>query len=322
MRETMKAYRIAAAEHMEETVLPVPEPEEDEVLLRMLVCGVCSSELYSYKNFTVPGKVYGHEGVGIVEKVGSRVANFQVGDRVTGMMWRCFAQYTTAKAAYIVKVPEALGDLEAVGEPLADLMSGVLRTPLDPGDSFAIVGTGYMGLGFMQMMRAKGAAKIVAVDTRGEGLENAARFGATETYLAGEVPSKYIVNEWDDHIFERGVQTVAEATGAQQALTLAGDMTGVHGTLSVVGFHQGGPRTIAMNLWNWKALTVINAHERRMEKCPRFIESALNLVAAGKLNTRDMMTNEYGFDGVDQAYHDLMNKPKGYIKGVVRIGER
>ena len=85
------------------------------------------------------------------------------------------------------------------------------------------------------------------------------------------------------------------------ALTLAGDMTGVHGTLSVVGFHQGGPRTIAMNLWNWKALTVINAHERRMEKCPRFIESALNLVAAGKLNTRDMMTNEYGFDGVDQA---------------------
>lgn len=322
MRETMKAYRIAGAERMEETVLPVPEPEEDEVLLRVLVCGVCSSELFSYKNYTVPGKVYGHEGVGIVEKVGARVANFKIGDRVTGMMWRCFAQFTTAKAAYIVKVPEALDDPEAVGEPLADLMSGVLRTSLDPGGSFAIVGTGYMGLGFMQLMRAKGATKVIAVDTREEGLANAARFGATETYLAGEVPSAYIVNEWDEHIFERGVQTVAEATGAQQALTLAGDMTGVHGTLSIVGFHQGGPRTVAMNLWNWKAITVINAHERRMEKCPGFIESALNLVADGRLNTKGMMTNEYGFDGIDQAYHDLMAKPKGYIKGFVRIGVR
>ncbi len=292
------------------------------MLLRILVSGVCSSELYSYKNFTAPGKIYGHEGVGIVEKTGARVTKFKVGDRVTGMMWQCFAEYTTAKEAYLVRVPDSLSDAEAVGEPLADQMSGVLRTPLNPGGTFAIVGTGYMGLGFMQMMKAKGAAKVIAVDVRGEGLENAKRFGADETYLSDRVPAKYLVDEWDESIFERGVEAVAEATGNQQALTLAGKMTGVHGTLSVVGFHQGGERTVAMNLWNWKAITVVNAHERRMALCPKFIESALNLIAAGKLNTKDMMTNVYGFDGIDQAYHDLMSKPKGYIKGVVRIGER
>lgn len=322
MRETMKAYKLARAEYVEEAVLPIPAIGADEVLLRMLVCGVCSSELYSYRNFAAPGKIYGHEGVGIVEQVGTCVSEFQVGDRVTGMMWQCFAEYTAAKAAYLVKVPDSLDDWEAIGEPLADLMSGVLRTPLNPGDPFAIVGTGYMGLGFLQLMRAKGATNVIAVDTREEGLEHARRFGAAETYLADGVPEKYIVNEWDDRIFQRGVPTVAEATGAQQALTLAGDMTGVHGTLSIVGFHQGGPRTVAMNLWNWKALTVVNAHERRMELCPKFIKSALNLVVSGQVNAKDMMTNRYGFDGINQAYHDLMSKPKGYIKGAIRIGER
>ena len=321
MQKTMKAYQLSGPEKLKETTIAVPDIKEDEVLLRNLVCGVCSSELFSYKNFTTPGKIYGHEGVGVVEKIGSRVKKFKAGDRVTGMIWKCFAEYTTAKEAFLVKIPDSLSEIEAIGEPLADQMSGALRTPLDMGGTFAIIGTGYMGLGFMQMMRAKGAGKIIAVDTREEGLENAKRFGVDEVYLSDEVPEEYIVDVWDDNIFERGVEAVAEATGKQPALTLAGNMTGVHGTLSVVGFHQGGPRTIAMNLWNWKAITVVNAHERRLTMCPKYIASALNLVVAGKINTKDMMTNVYGFDGIEQAYHDLMNKPKGYIKGVVRIGE-
>ena len=138
-----------------------------------------------------------------------------------------------------------------------------------------------MGLGFMQMMKAKGAAKIVAVDVREEGLENARRFGADEAYLTTEVPPEYIVDTWDDGIFCTGIPTVAEASGSQPGLTLAGEYDGGAWELSVVGYHQGGPRTIDMQLWNWKAITVVNAHERRMDACAKFIESSLNLVQKG-----------------------------------------
>lgn len=317
----MKGYRMAGQQKFELTELPMPVIQEDEVLVRILVCGVCASEYHSWESGNEIGKIFGHEGVGIVEMVGAKVTQFQPGDRVTGMMFQVFAEYAKVPAAHIVKVPEGLTDEEAVGEPLACLMSGVLRTPLNPGDSFAIVGTGYMGLGFMQMMRAKGAAKIIAVDVREEGLENARRFGADEGYLTTQVPAEYIVDAWDDGIFDRGIPTVAEASGSQPGLTLAGNMTAVHGNLSVVGYHQGGPRTIDMQLWNWKAITVVNAHERRMNACAKFIESSLNLVKKGLIDTKSMATHLYGFDELNRAYYELKHKPEGYIKGIVRISE-
>ena len=96
----------------------------------------------------------------------------------------------------LVKVPDALSDEESVGEPLAMLMSGVGQTPLELGQTFAIIGTGYMGLGFLQLMRAKGAGKIIAIDVRPEGLANAKRFGADELLTTDAVPPEYIVDVW------------------------------------------------------------------------------------------------------------------------------
>lgn len=317
----MKAFRMKAAQKFVPVEVPVPQIAEDEVLLRVLVCGVCASEYHAWEAGEDIGKIFGHEAVGIVEAVGAKVTKFVPGDRVTGMTTQSFAEYTKVREAYLVKVPDGMTDAEAIGEPLACLMSGILRTPIDPGEPFAIVGSGYMGTGFMQMMKAKGAGKIVAVDIREEALENAKRFGADETYYAKEVPAKYIVNAWDDGIFDRGIQTVAEASGKQDGLTLAGEMTAVHGHLSIVGYHQGGPRSIDMKLWNWKAITALSAHERRMHACAKFIESSLNLVQKGQIDTKSMMTHFYDFDDVNLAYYELKHKPKGYIKGVVRIGK-
>lgn len=315
----MKAYRLAEAQNLERTETSLPELEEDEVLIRVLVCGICASEYLPWQTGSEAGKILGHEGVGIVEKRGRKVKNLTEGDRVTGMMFESFAQYTKTKEKYLVKVPEKLSDEEAIGEPLACLMSGVLRTPLQPGADFAIVGTGYMGLGFLQMMKAKGAAKIIAVDRRREGLEHARHFGAEEIYQPEQVPEEYIVDRWDEGIFDRGIRTVAEAAGNQAALALAGKMTGVHGNLAVVGYHQGGCRQVDMQLWNWKAITVINAHERRMELCAGYIRDALRLVERGLVKTGEMVTHRYALEDVNQAFWDMKEKKEGYIKGVVKM---
>lgn len=300
----------------------IPEPGEHEVLIRILVCGTCASEYLPWLNGERIGEVLGHEGVGVIEKIGDRVEGFSVGDRVTGMMHQCFAEFTIGKDTEITRVPEELSDEEAIGEPLAMLMSGAGRTPVELGQTVAVIGTGYMGLGFLQLMRAKGAGKIIAIDSRRAGLDNAARFGADELLLSDQVPPEYIVDVWDDGIFERGIPVVAEVTGNEQALQLAGAMTAVHGHLSIAGYHQGGFRSIDMALWNWKAISILMAHERRDWKCAGLIRDALEMVKRGALNTRDLVTNIYDFDEINKAFDQIRNKPEGYIKGALRIGYR
>ena len=319
METKIRAYAMEKPGVMSQVWVPMPEPGEHEVRLKLLVCGTCASEYLPWLNCEDPGRIMGHEGVGIVDKVGERVTKLKVGDRVTGMLHQCFAEYTIGNENELVKVPDALSDEESVGEPLAMLMSGVGQTPLELGQTFAIIGTGYMGLGFLQLMRAKGAGKIIAIDVRPEGLANAKRFGADELLTTDAVPPEYIVDVWDDGIFDRGIPVVAEVTGNEAALQLAGDMTAVHGHLSIAGYHQGGMRSINMALWNWKAIHIANAHERRDWRCAGLIQNALTLIQKGFLNTKDLMTNVYGFDEINKAYYELKHKPDGYIKGVIRI---
>jgi threonine dehydrogenase-like Zn-dependent dehydrogenase len=324
----MRASVIAGPQKSELVEIPIPEIGDEEVLIRVRVCGVCASELHpwmdgaSWLEASGQRPIFGHEPVGIIESVGNRVKGFQVGDRVTGLIQNAFAQYTKADYRKIVKVPDSLDDMEAIGEPLSCLMSGADRTPVSLGDDVAIVGAGFMGLGFLQLMRLKGAGRIIAVDMREESLQHAKRFGADETYTPMDVKPEYKVTEWahmDQGI--KGIDVAVEASGSQGALQLAGDMTAVHGTLSVVGYHQGngGLRNVNMELWNWKAISVINAHERRTEVHMKQMEAGLKLIAGGLFNMKDMITHVFTLDEVDKAYDAIKSKPEGFIKAIIKI---
>ena len=105
--------------------------------MRMLICGTCASEYLPWAEGQDIGRILGHEGVGIIEKIGEDVTKFVIGDRITGMMHECFAEYTVGNENEIVKIPDGLTDEEAVGEPLAMLMSGTRRTPVELGQDFA-----------------------------------------------------------------------------------------------------------------------------------------------------------------------------------------
>lgn len=319
----MKAAVLKKAGYMQVEERPIPEIKENEMLIRMLVCGTCLSEYPDWKNGESAGKILGHEPVGIVEKIGSQITGFKPGDRVTGLFKNCFAEYAVSTEELALLVPEGLKDEEAIGEPWSCLVSGADRTDVKFGDTVAVVGCGYMGLGVMQLLKLKGAGKIIAVDIRKESLELAKRFGADEVYTPEELPNKYIVDEWNDEMFIRGVDVAAEVTGGAAGLELAGKMVRPHGVLSIVGFHQsGGLREIDMKLWNWKAITVINAHERRNRMQMEFMREALAMFQNKKINMKPMMTNEYSLEEINKAFTEMKEKPEGYIKGYVRIGKR
>ena len=77
---------------------------------------------------------------------------------------------------------------------------------------------------------------------------------------------------------------VIEATGQQRPLDLAAELTRVRGRLVIAGYHQDGPRSVNMQLWNWRGIDVINAHERDPEIYRRGMDEGVRLLAAGGLD--------------------------------------
>ena len=295
--------------------VPVPEIGPDEVLVRMKYCGVCRSELESWQTAEA-GKRMGHEPVGTVEKVGAAVEGFKPGDRVSGWAYPALAEYVAFKAANTVKIPDAISDEDATVEPLACVVSAINKLPKEAFlKPVAVIGCGYMGLAALSLLKLRGADTIIAVDTSEQARQNARKLGAVEAYHPSEVPARYLAT-WDSGC-EGGFHVVSEWTGNQQALDLAGRMVAVGGTLGVGGYHAGGPRQVDMQLWNYKAITMINLHERRMDYMAQCDREAFDLRASGQWPFTNLKHKVYPLDQFDVAMAEIITKPGGIIKGLI-----
>lgn len=294
---------------------PVPDQGLNGILVRVRACGVCGSEYPVWKTAELPPLRLGHEVAGEVAAVGPGVEGIAPGDRVTGLFRQGFAEYAAASASVVTRIPETLGFEEgALGEPLACAVSGALRTDVGLGNTVAVLGLGFMGLLTLQLLRMKGAFRILAVDTRPETEEAARRLGADEFYLPGEIPPGFLLK---DSSSTGGVDVVAECSGNAASLNLAVLLLKRHSVLSIVGFHQGGPRCVDFQMLNWKAAEVVNAHEKRADVAMRCMKTGLDLAAAGRLEIAPLITHRYGLAEVDRAYSEYAAKPGGYVKAVV-----
>ncbi len=315
----MKVAQLTGPQTHEIAELPIPEINEFEVLIKIEICGLCASELHTWSeaDLALPARL-GHEPVGTVVETGKYVSNVSVGDRVTGLIHMAFAQFAKAHYSLITKVPEHLSLAESMGEPLGCLISGARNTPVHLGDRIAIVGLGYMGLGFLQLMKLKGASHITGFDVRPENYAIALQLGADEAKHLEEVNKKDKVLEFGKNM-EGGFDVVVEASGTSAGLEFAGQIAGVHKILSIVGYHQGAKREIDMCLWNWKALTVINAHERRSSYMLDCINRGLDLVINKRIQITPLLTNSYLLKDIDHGLKEFKDKKSGYIKGYVEI---
>ncbi len=315
----IRAAKLIGEQKHEIIEIDMPQINDEELLVKVHICGYCASELHTWiTGVYTDNNFLGHEVVGTIIKTGSRTKGFNVGDRVTGYILNGFAQYTKVHYTLATIVPENLEDKEALGEPLGCLVSGALRTPVEYGDKVSVIGLGYMGLGFMQLMKIKGATEITAIDVREDALKTALQFGATKSMKPQEVTDIHKVTTYGVNM-DGGYNISVEASGSAPGLNLAIELASVHGVLSCVGFHQGGSRTINMELLNWKAINFINAHERRDEVMMNSIRKGLKLIAAGNLNMKDMITHTFSLEEIDEGFKALKTKPSGYIKGVMRF---
>jgi threonine dehydrogenase-like Zn-dependent dehydrogenase len=211
-------------------------------------------------------------------------------------------------------LPAELDGKPFPGEPLGCAVNIHRRSDIVPGQTVAIVGIGFLGA-LLTALASGAGARVIAVARRPEALEIAHRFGATETVVMDD--------HWKiiEHVKEltggEGCERVVEATGKQWPLDLAGELTRERGRLIIAGYHQDGTRQVNMQMWNWRGLDVINAHERDPQVYMDGIRRAVELVAEGKLDPSPLYTHTYGLDEVGEALQATGNHPEGFVKALV-----
>jgi threonine dehydrogenase-like Zn-dependent dehydrogenase len=295
---------------------PVPEIRPDEVLLRVAACGVCASELDTWRGLgSTEFPLYlGHEVSGAVEKVGAEVHTLAVGEPVgVWVTTRGFADYVAVKAEYCRPAGDARLDT-ALAEPLACAANAVEKADVRLGDDVVIVGAGFMGDLVHQLVALRGARQVIVADTRADALERAAALGATRTVDVTAETLTDVVRELTDG---KGADVTFECTGSQAALSTIGDVTRMSGKLVLVGFHQGPPREILLGFWNWMAFDIVNAHFRDVAVIMRGMTIGMRLLAAGKVSIEPLVTHRFALEDIDAAFQTAVDKPEGFVKATV-----
>lgn len=295
---------------------PVPGIAADEVLVRVAACGVCTSELEAWAGSerTDYPLYLGHEVSGVVVGVGAGVDDLAIGERVG--VWvtsRGFAEYVAVRAAYCTPVGEVPLDL-LLTEPLACAANAVELADVRLGDDVVVVGAGFMGNLVQQLVALRGARRLIVADTRPDALALARSLGATHVVNVHEESLPEVVSNLTDG---RGADISFECTGSQGALGTVGEVTRMSGTIVLVGFHQGGDRTINLSHWNWMAFSIVNAHFRNVTTIMRGMEIASRLVESGQVSLEALVTHRFPLVEIDDAFRAARGKPRGFVKAVV-----
>ncbi len=197
----MKQARIHGVDDLRLDDVPVPTIGPDDVLVKILACGICGSDIgYVAKGGLIgPSSEplpLGHELSGILAEVGANVRDLTVGMRVivnpddnligSGGPGAGFAPYLAVRKARkgvnILVVPAHLrSDIAALTEPLSVALHGVNRAQVQPGHKVVVFGAGAIGLGIVIGLKRRGVTDIVVVDVVPRRLELARQLGARIT---------------------------------------------------------------------------------------------------------------------------------------------
>jgi threonine dehydrogenase-like Zn-dependent dehydrogenase len=297
----------------------VPEPGPGEVRIRLEGCGVCGSSLPLWEGrpwFQYPAEPGspGHEGWGVVDAVGHGVSTVAAGDRVAALSYRAYAEYDLARAEAVVPLPAKLEGKFFPGEPLGCAVNIFRRSEIRAGLTVVIIGIGFLGAVLTRLAHRAGA-RVIAISRRPFALALARELGA-DLVLPLEDHST-IVGSVHRLTNGEGADRVIEAIGLQWPLDLATDLTRVRGRLIIAGYHQDGPRQVNMQLWNWRGLDVINAHERDPAVYVQGIQGAVKAVSSGILNPSPLYTHTFHLDELGQAFELMRERPDGFLKALV-----
>jgi threonine dehydrogenase-like Zn-dependent dehydrogenase len=316
---TMKAAVIASPGNVQITTTPVPRPAENEVLVRLEGCGVCGSNLAPWEGrpwfkYPFPPGDLGHEGWGRVAEIGAKVSRVNIGDRVAILSYHAFAEYDVASQDSVVRLPVQVARDPFPGEALGCAMNVFRRSDVFSGQTVAIIGIGFLGA-VLTALCASAGAHVVGVSRRPFALETARRMGAQETMPLDD--SAAVIQRVRALTDDKGCHCVIEATGTQAGLDLATELTRERGRLVIAGYHQDNLRRVNMQLWNWRGIDVINAHERDPRVYLSGIQAAAQAISNGIFNPAPLYTHTFPLAQLGAALNALKERPAGFLKSLI-----
>lgn len=333
----MKAARLLKARDIQIQDVPIPELGDDEVLVDVKVATICHTDVIIRSGaLTVNIPVtLGHEGAGVVAKVGSKVKGVSEGDRVAicpilgcGRCRLCmlgkegfcekgyqfigggfdgtFAEYIKMPERSLFRLPEVIPFDQ--GSALVDALVtpyGAMRTgEVKPGDSVAIFGLGGLGQCAVQCARVFGAAKIIAIDTIDEKLSLAKQVGADETINPTKVDPVEKVKELTNGL---GVDAAFELVGTQETADHAIAVLGRLGRAVIVGI--GIPK---IEIKAPDRFITLGISVRGHLGCdPTDFPPVIDLVAAGKIDLSRLITHRVSFPDEVNRGIDILEKGEG-----------
>ena len=314
-RSTMRAARFIAPRRAEIIEIPLPHPNPSQVRVRVQGCGLCGSNLPVWQgrppaDYPLEPGAPGHEGWGWVDEVGADVNQFTPGDRVAFLSYRAFAEFDLASADHLLRLPQAQEIFP--GEPLACAVNVLARAGIRGGETVAVIGVGFLGALLVQLA-IQGGANVIAVSRRESALAMARRFGAIASFAPGEPVIRRVMAATGGD----GCDCVIEAVGEQAPLDLAAELVRIRGRLVIAGYHQES-RLVNMQLWNWRGLDVINAHERDPLRSMEGMRLALSQVADNQLELTGLITHDFPLEEISAAFVALEERPPGFMKAWIR----
>ncbi|THH21479.1 hypothetical protein EW146_g96 [Bondarzewia mesenterica] len=311
---------------------PKPEIKEStDAIIKVIKSTICGTDLHILKG-DVPhipaGRILGHEGLGIVEQVGSSVHAFSPGDRVIiscitscascefcrrGMLSHCnsggwqLGHVIDGTQADFVRIRHADSSLyhfpttdvdERELLMISDVLPtayecGVLNGNVRSGGSVAIEGSGPVGLAVVLLIAGLySPSKIISLDHKSSRLEVAKRLGATHTVESGPDEVKQVMEITGG----RGVDTAIEAVGVPKTFEFCEEVIAPGGTIANIGVHGAKADLHLEKLW-----------DRNITITTRLVDTVttptlLQLLASGRLDVKDLTTHTFKFADMEKAY--------------------
>ncbi len=320
-----------------------------EAIVRITTSTICGTDLHILKGdlpSVTEGRTLGHEGIGVIEQVGTGVSEFHVGDKVIiscvtaclkcdfckrGMYSHCrhggwiLGNTIDGTQAEYVRIPQADGSLyhfpvdgdEEALVMLSDILPtgfecGVLNGQVKPGDTVAIVGAGPVGLAVLLTAQFYSPAAIFMIDLDDKRLAVAKKFGATNLINSADGHAAHQLMELTEGA---GVDVAIEAVGIPATFDICQAIVAAGGRIANVGVHGKPVELHLEKLW-----------DRNISITTRLVDTVttpmlLKVVRSGKLQPAKLVTHRFALSDIMKAYDTFGNAAReGALKVVLTNG--
>jgi L-iditol 2-dehydrogenase len=322
--------------------MPVPQIGPGEVLMRVEASGICGTDLLEWYRLSKAPLVLGHEVAGVIAAVGEGVNRHKAGERICvahhvpcntchyclgGHHTVCdtlrrtnfdpggFAEYVRLPRINVEQgifpLPDGVSFEEATFvEPLACVVRGQRLARLQPGQTVLVIGSGVAGLLHIQLARATGAGCVMATDVIDYRLEAARRFGADAAVRAGD----YTPASLREAAGGRLADLVVVCSGATPAIRQALESVERGGTVLFFAPTEPGVSVpVSVNDLFWRnEVTLTSSYGGS----PADYAAALELIQAGRINVRDMITHRLGLAETGLGFH-LVARARDSLKVII-----